>query len=82
MEEVKYVLIDKKFSFGDIQTMFIFPGWVDHRDFCELNVKEREKILSAGFANLTEKSCYGKSRSLGISSNPIVDDIFLSMMFK
>ena len=79
--EIKYVVIDKLFTFGNIQTIFIFPGWVDHKEFCDLNANEGEKILSAGFVDLNTKSCYGKSSSLGISANPKQDDIFLSIMY-
>lgn len=79
--KAKYVVINKQFIFGDMQTIFIFPGWVEHKEFCEINVKENEKILSAGFVDLPAKSCYGESSSLGLSSNPKVDNIFLSMMY-
>ena len=77
----KYVVIDKYLTCGKNETIFIFPPWITHKDFCKAMAREGEKILSAGFVNLNTKQCYGKSTSLNIGSREI-DDMYLKLLFK
>ena len=58
------------------ETMFIFPEYVDHSKFA----RHMGLPLSAGFINMKEKACYGKSVSLKIDSNPEIDNILLKQM--
>lgn len=78
--DVKYVVIRKNLEFGHMNTMFLFPGWISHGKFCDQNVQEGEKVLSAGFVNLTKQTCYGRSFDLQISSDP-EDDKYLKIMY-
>jgi hypothetical protein len=81
VDNAKYVVIDKRTQFGTIETMFIFPLFVKHKDFCKLNVEEGEIILSAGFVNLPDRHCYGRSTQLNRSANPNTDNFYLKNLF-
>jgi len=70
MDHMKYIIVEE----NGINAPVLFSEVVSHQD-----IGENQKVISAGFCQIgivDEKfhvSCYGKSDSLKIGSNPKVD---------
>ena len=74
MDRVKYVIT----KYGLTDTIFVFPAHVEHLKFAE----HMGTVLSAGFVNIATKTCYGRSSSLNLESNPEVDNILLRILLR
>ncbi|MFW9871723.1 MAG: hypothetical protein ACFFG0_01385 [Candidatus Thorarchaeota archaeon] len=82
MDNCKYILIKQTVLGRKLETFYMFPPFIKHKDFCKNILKEDDTILSAGFVDLGSKNCYGRSSSLNIKSNPDIDNIYLSTLYK
>lgn len=60
--------------------IYLFPNFIQHNDFVSRMSFRCEDILSAGFVT-PDMVCYGRSVSLGISSNSEIDTCLLDKSF-
>lgn len=68
----KYVVIEEE---PNTTTIIVFSAWKSHK-----SIECTGKIISAGFVNIKNKSCFGSSTSLKIKSNPIKDNALLRIL--
>lgn len=77
---------DPKYIVVDFTEMKIFSGGCKHRD--EAEKYGTNNVTSAGFikilVNISEAKviveCYGESDSLGVKSNPVMDNLIAKIM--
>lgn len=78
MEQLKYIIIDTK----GWPEVIIFTNSIEHRQMMINMNASKEQVRSAGFLQLTTAGarCYGSSTSLGIGSDPAVDNALINRM--
>lgn len=78
MEQLKYIIIDTK----GWPEVVIFTNSIEHRQMMINMGATKDQVRSAGFLQLTTAGarCYGSSTSLGIASNPEVDNAMINRM--
>jgi len=73
-DPVKYIVVENVYDYPITanEVIFIFPSTITHSNMAN---RFKSKIISAGFVDLENKHCYGKSVSLKIKSRE--EDNFL-----
>lgn len=88
MDRGKYVVI--KYWVCD-NVAFVFPAFIEHREFVQRLGLKKEDVLSAGFVSYTydEKTkantkvwCSGESKSLGVKADSERDSKLVTRLFK
>jgi len=83
MGNVKYIVVDLMNDMGFKHlTILIFPNFITHQEFARRIKRPNDKILSAGFVNLGNRSCYGASTSLKLKCDYEVDNMLLKLLFE
>lgn len=64
--QMKYIVVDGNLS----DTIYLFPGHVQHADFAQTVGATKDILLSAGFVSHSKDglNCYGRSVSLDLAS--------------
>jgi hypothetical protein len=60
--------------------ILVFPPFITHFDFAKRF--KQETIVSAGFVDLKNQQCYGKSNSLKLEAREIDSKLLKSQYFK
>jgi hypothetical protein len=73
MDDPKFIVID---TYTAGPAMFIFPSFVPHNVMALRLENEGVEVLSAGFVQLAQGHCYGRSTSLDVGAR-FEDDVLL-----
>lgn len=84
MIETKYVVFDRCPGNGiEIDTMLIFPTWLEHRTVYEIFLNKYPEcyIIAAGFIN-EAGNVYGESISINMKNRGEKDQILYNLLIK